>query len=69
MGDYSSLGQQSQNFSQSSAFAAALQRAKQVCIVSVPLAINAIFPDFRIGRHFIEKQSEFVVFHCERVRI
>lgn len=30
MGDYSSLGQQSQNFSQSSAFAAALQRAKQV---------------------------------------
>lgn len=31
MGDYSSLGQQqSQNFSQSTAFAAALQRAKQV---------------------------------------
>lgn len=30
MGDYSSLGQQ-QNFSQSTAFAAALQRAKQVC--------------------------------------
>lgn len=29
MGDYS-LGQQSQNFSQSTAFAAALQRAKQV---------------------------------------
>lgn len=30
MGDFSSLQQQSQNFSQSTAFAAALQRAKQV---------------------------------------
>lgn len=30
MGDFSQLGQQSQNFSQSTAFAAALQRAKQV---------------------------------------
>lgn len=30
MGDFSPLGQQSQSFSQSTAFAAALQRAKQV---------------------------------------
>lgn len=40
MGDFSSLGQQSQNFSQSTAFAAALQRAKQVggfdCILFFP---------------------------------
>lgn len=44
MGDFSSLGQQSQNFSQSTAFAAALQRAKQVGFFNYACQSDASVP-------------------------
>lgn len=44
MGDYSSIGQQqSSNFSQSTAFAAALQRAKQVSLIHLQSPSGFLF--------------------------